>query len=115
MKNAKRLISITILFFMLSFVLFSCQDTSYEKSPNDLCIVIGNESFLIPQNSISCYYASLVEIVVNYRCQGQLSYPFEIMGMTHNDKVAYTTKYLINKGYGKEVMRELKRVCVTSD
>ena len=42
---------------------------------------------------------------------GSLNIAYDRLEMTHNDRVAYATLWLIDNGYEDEVIKELRKVC----
>ena len=102
------------LFWVLMAVLFiSCNSASSNDTSRDLSIILNDgTSYSIPESYVNSYYASLSQIIIKNNVRmGSLNIAYDRLEMTHKDRVAYATLWLIDYGYEDEVIKELKKVC----
>lgn len=102
------------LFLVLMVALFiSCNSASSNDTSRDLSIILNDgTSYSIPESYVNSYYASLSQIIIKNNVRmGSLNFAYDELEMTHNDRVAYATLWLIDNGYEDEVIKELRKVC----
>lgn len=104
-----------IISLIVSILIVSCNTKN--NGSDDLCIVLKDgTTYTIPENKISSYYASICNYMSELHMNtGSLRKSYDRFDMTHKDRIAYATMWLIEQGYERRVIYELEKVARQKD